>query len=198
MLKGTPPRCADNDGHNTDAIDALTLTVPVIVRYAGDPSVPRPELHRLVKQMISLTRKSPALDKYAVAWTDLLSDVLEGQDLREAVEATGKKHFGGSVKSMVERSMGQDPMTACYIDSSFPSMLHFAYKYADSSEACFLANANAGGENVARGSLLGALMGAYHGMPGLEQPPWILNGLHDKATLEEEVDQMLLAAEAKL
>jgi hypothetical protein len=25
-----PEACADNDGHNTDAIDALTLTIPVI------------------------------------------------------------------------------------------------------------------------------------------------------------------------
>lgn len=29
-----PSECADNDGHNTDAIDALTLTVPVIIKYA--------------------------------------------------------------------------------------------------------------------------------------------------------------------
>jgi ADP-ribosylglycohydrolase len=57
-------------------------------------------------------------------------------------------------------------MVACYIDSSFPALLHFAYKYADSPEQAILANANAGGENVARGSLLGALMGAAHGMQG--------------------------------
>jgi hypothetical protein len=44
---------------------------------------------------------------------------------------------------MVERSRG-DPMTACYIDSSFPALLHFAYKYADSPEKAVLANANAG------------------------------------------------------
>ena len=30
----SPSECADNDGHNTDAIDALTLTVPVIIKYA--------------------------------------------------------------------------------------------------------------------------------------------------------------------
>jgi hypothetical protein len=35
MVVGVPPTdCADNDGHNTDAIDALTLTVPVIIKYA--------------------------------------------------------------------------------------------------------------------------------------------------------------------
>jgi hypothetical protein len=35
IFAGVPPsECADNDGHNTDAIDALTLTVPVIIKYA--------------------------------------------------------------------------------------------------------------------------------------------------------------------
>ena len=51
-------------------------------------------------------------------------------------------------------------MVACYIDSSFPALLFMAYKYSDSPEKAILANANAGGENVARGALLGALVGA--------------------------------------
>lgn len=60
---------------------------------------------------------------------------------------------------------GSDPMVACYIDSSFPALLHFAYRYADyGPKMALLANANAGGENVARGSALGALLGAYYGV----------------------------------
>jgi hypothetical protein len=35
-------------------------------------------------------------------------------------------------------------MVACYIDSSYPALLFFAYKYADSVERAVLANANAG------------------------------------------------------
>jgi ADP-ribosylglycohydrolase len=61
-------------------------------------------------------------------------------------------------------------MVACYIDSAYPALLHFAYKYADSPERAILASANAGGENVARGSLLGALLGAAHGMNSF--PDW--------------------------
>ena len=34
LVKGkSPENCPDNDGHNVDAIDALTLTVPVILKY---------------------------------------------------------------------------------------------------------------------------------------------------------------------
>ena len=50
---------------------------------------------------------------------------------------------GQSMRDSIERSRG-DPMVACYIDSSFPALLHFAYKYADSPEKAILANANAG------------------------------------------------------
>ena len=50
---------------------------------------------------------------------------------------------GTSLRDTIERSRG-DPMVACYIDSSFPALLHFAYKYADSPEKAILANANAG------------------------------------------------------
>jgi len=80
-------------------------------------------------------------------------------------------------------------MTACYIDSSFPAMLFFLYKYADSFEAAILANANAGGENVARGALIGVLMGGKHGMAGM--PDWTKNGLFAKDEINAEIDQFL-------
>ena len=63
---------------------------------------------------------------------------------------------------MSERG-GQDPMSACYVRSNFPVTLMMAYKYADSPERAVLASANAGGENVNRNALLGAIMGAGHG-----------------------------------
>ena len=56
-----------------------------------------------------------------------------------------------------------DPVTACYIDSSFPVMLIYAYKYADDPEKMLVASANGGGENLSRGVLLGALAGAEYG-----------------------------------
>jgi len=85
---------------------------------------------------------------------------------------------------MVESSK-EDPMTACYIQNSFPALLHFAYKYAENPEAAILANANAGGENVARGSVLGALMGAAHGMNGF--PAWSKTGLKAAKEIEHEI-----------
>jgi len=83
-------------------------------------------------------------------------------------------------------------MVACYIESSFPALLHFAYKYADSPEQAVLANANAGGENVARGSLLGALMGAAHGSTGFDAwNGWMRDELLRGKEIEQEIDQLV-------
>ncbi len=79
----------------------------------------------------------------------------------------------------------EDPMSACYIDQSFPALLHFSYKYADSPEKAILANANAGGENVARGGLLGALLGATHGPSAWDG--WMRDGLHSRKEIEQEI-----------
>jgi hypothetical protein len=36
LVDGVDPKlCPDNDGHNVDTIDALTLSVPVILKYAN-------------------------------------------------------------------------------------------------------------------------------------------------------------------
>ena len=35
LVQGKDPKdCPDNDGHNVDAIDALTIALPVIIRYS--------------------------------------------------------------------------------------------------------------------------------------------------------------------
>lgn len=193
-VQGIPPeRCADNDGHNTDSIDALSLTIPVIIHLADAPVDAR---NKLIKNTIALTRKSKALDRYAEVYAELLIAVLHGSDLRESVEAAGRSLYGPrfSARDMVNRSR-DDPMVACYIDSSFPALLHFAYKYADSTEAAVLACANAGGENVARGSLLGALLGAAHGYPD-GFPRWALEGLYQRETILQEIQAFLALSNA--
>ena len=70
-------------------------------------------------------------------------------------------------------------------------MLFIAYKYSDSSEKAILANANAGGENVARGALLGALFGAQYGMNGI--PKWAKEGLLDRESIGNSIRKFILS-----
>jgi ADP-ribosylglycohydrolase len=53
--------------------------------------------------------------------------------------------------------------SACYISGSWPSVLYFAYTYADDTLAGLLANTNVGGDNVHRGSVLGLILGLMTG-----------------------------------
>jgi len=70
--------------------------------------------------------------------------------------------------------------------SSYPSLNHFAAKYGDDFETALLANANCGGENVHRGCVLGALLGAAHGESGIPQK--LKDGLKDAVEIRAEID----------
>jgi hypothetical protein len=127
----------------------------------------------------------------------LLLNVLRGKDVRETVEAAADVAFGRGggkqLRQMVERAAAEgdagNPMVACYIDSSFPAMLFFLHKYADADMATVaLANANAGGENVARGSLLGAVLGARGNGRGSSEG-WCEDGLYHRQDINAEIDE---------
>lgn len=70
--------------------------------------------------------------------------------------------------------------------SSYPSLIHFASKYSENFEEALLANANCGGENVHRGCVLGALLGAYHGESAI--PNHLKQGLRDFPALNGEIE----------
>lgn len=87
FIRGQPPlQCADNDGHNVDAIDALTNLVPIIVHYA---EASREERNIKIAETIAATRRSRVLQPYAENFADILVAVLHGQDLREAIVEHG-------------------------------------------------------------------------------------------------------------
>lgn len=79
FVKGVAPEaCADNDGHNTDAIDALTLSIPVIVATVTEEG-PSDEVRKAARAVVALTRKSKVLPAYVDLYADLLASVLSGK-----------------------------------------------------------------------------------------------------------------------
>ena len=81
-------------------------------------------------------------------------------------------------------------MSACYLSGSLPPTLDMLSKYVDKScwEA-LLANANIGGENVHRGAVLGAILGARSGDEGL--PNELKEGLFHRKELEKEINSFV-------
>jgi len=77
-----------------------------------------------------------------------------------------------------------------------PALLNRLAKYLPLRQTwtALLANANTGGENVHRGSVLGAVLGSQE---GLEQmilnSPQLIKGLHDYEVLSAEIDEFVTA-----
>lgn len=74
--------------------------------------------------------------------------------------------------------------TACYPEHGLPLLFYFAYKHAVDVEATLLANANAGGDNVHRGLVLGLVVGAAND----ELPRHLQHGLTAFDDLQAEID----------
>jgi len=174
--------CPDNDQHNVDTIDGLTVPAAVAAVSAArgrtDDDVVRDAV-----AAAGATRHSPELQRYTEIYVKLLLQVLRGADLRTAVSATAQTVGFDVARSAAGTS---DPMAACYLHSSFPALLHFAFKHSDSVERALLANANAGGENVARGAALGVLLGAYHS----QVPASLRLGLTSHGELQDEIEEL--------
>eukprot|EP00658_Telonema_sp_P-2_P083987 TRINITY_DN9214_c0_g1_i2.p1 TRINITY_DN9214_c0_g1~~TRINITY_DN9214_c0_g1_i2.p1 ORF type:complete len:292 (-),score=43.26 TRINITY_DN9214_c0_g1_i2:20-895(-) len=199
LLNGTAlAESAGAENHDTPSIGGFVSALPLVL--AG-------QLEDAARHM-SLThrsdRLSASLEVYAAAvwatmageWPSNLHDSAAeasrvlGWDCGE-LEAHAQSH-GMSDTQIVHDILGP----ACYISNSLPVVFYLAYRYssqeyaADPSHAfsaALLANANAGGENCHRGSVLGALFGAAIGRDAL--PAELLAGLHARTEIADEIQQ---------
>jgi ADP-ribosyl-[dinitrogen reductase] hydrolase len=189
-------QCPDNDNHNVDSMDALTLAIPVILQLYAKGENDDNFIANAALQTIRVTRNvSVNFELYSNAFSFLLLNVLKGHDVRSSVEIAADMSLGSGagthLRQMVSNGDRDDPMVACYIDSSFPAMLFMLYKYADKDIGTVaLANANAGGENVARGSALGAVLGA-RAEPLGRVNNWCETGLYHKDEINAEIDNFI-------
>jgi ADP-ribosyl-[dinitrogen reductase] hydrolase len=188
MVTNVPlPQCPDNDSHNVDAIDALMIVPPIVWANLNADKTQRDEA---ITAAISCTRNCSTALSYAHLYGDMLHAVATGQRTVAQAAVDAGRSIGVDIQATVNKS-GQDPMTACYITTSFPAMLYFAAKYESQGlRRMLLASVNAGGENVARSSLLGALMGASVGASQIDADAGRAARLRDGLVLTEELESV--------
>ncbi|MDQ8186778.1 ADP-ribosylglycohydrolase family protein [Pelagicoccus sp. SDUM812002] len=80
--------------------------------------------------------------------------------------------------------------TACYPEHGWPLTLYFSLHHGFQIEPALLANANAGGDNVHRGALLGLLLGASCD----DFPEHLKEGLRDRDALASEIENFVAVA----
>lgn len=181
-----PKQCPDNDGHNVDTIDGLIL--PTIVALAASATGDRKLARTLAVEAAAVTRNSKVLESTSDVWSSFIFDILHGKDINTSLDSAA--HLLG-IKSPL--SNARDEISACYLDGSFPPTLNMIKKYTSRNNDVWtgiLANANTGGENVHRGSILGAILGAHAGEEKL--PPKLFN-LYHREELEGEINAFVNA-----
>ncbi len=178
--QGKPPRkCGVKEKH----IGGLVGLVPIVVFFQHDPERAR----KAALEHLSLTHLGPGMAAAGSLLIDLLIQTLGGRPLRDAVLATVEKAaspflsypFSKWLQEPDGRVIGERFSTACYVEDSVPATIYLALKYHDDPEKGLIANTNLGGDNVHRGAVLGALLGAQNGleafpgrwMKGLRHPP---------------------------
>ncbi len=131
----------------------------------------------VLKEHIRLTHHHSYLDRAADAYIQVLWHVLNGEDLRNAIETYAKEFFSKRRAQCWEKMedgavVDYHFSSACYIDKAFPASLYLAWKYARSFRNGIIANTNIGGDNCHRGAVVGALLGAFGGLKSIPDQ-WI-------------------------
>ena len=198
LQKLSPENCPDNDSHNVDAIDGLVL--PTIVALAG-LGKEKSKAAKSSAACAAVIRKSDILESCAAKWSRVVLGAFED-------EAGFSKCLSGFSKETIKRKPNPNAsdasgMSACYLSSSLPGLIDQIARHSpdcsSSGEAVWralLSNANIGGENVHRGSILGAVLGGRAGFDAL--PRKLVDGLYGKTELEQEIEAFLNAVLPKL
>lgn len=171
--RGVPPRhCGVQEKH----IGGLVGLVPIVVYHKDDLARAR----EAALEHLSLTHLGPNMEAAASLLIELLLKALQGVPLKEAIIRGIKKQenpflghpFLKWLGDPDELVVGMRLSTACYVDQSVPAVVYLALKYHQETEKGLIVNTNLGGDNVYRGAVLGALLGAGNGIEAFPER-WI-------------------------
>ncbi|MDA7920675.1 ADP-ribosylglycohydrolase family protein [Verrucomicrobiales bacterium] len=179
-----PMKCGVSETH----IGGLAMMLPVAFFYADDPF--RARKHAL--EHLAFTHSGKEMRLAGEAVLSLLLPTLEGESLtdviREEIRTQRNPLFGFPFLKWLEmpdeKVIGKLLSTACYVDQSVPAVIYLALKYANDPEQGLISNTNLGGDNVHRGAVLGALLGAANSemswpdrwVNNLAEPPvWVFS-----------------------
>lgn len=90
----------------------------------------------------------------------------------EALEARDLLDQAQAALSLDDRAAGEQFGLTCHTPEAFPLTLWFLLRYHDQPLEALVRNTMAGGDNAARGLLIGLMMGVAHGLAWLP-PRWI-------------------------
>ncbi len=156
-------------------IGGLSLFLPVLILFAKN----RDEARKTALQHLALTHGGPAMARGGGLIADILLDLLYGISLKEAI--LSRSIYNHNLENLLDFPdlivVGRHFSPACYLKEAIPVTLYLALKYAEDPSGALIATTMCGGDNAGRGAVLGALLGAVHGISAWPEH-WV-NGLVD-------------------
>ena len=181
--------------HDTASIGGLVTIAPIVIseRLQGTSLE---VVQILCHKHLQLTHPDEYLAKVCGDYVGLLDALLfrpEASPAQEVIAAWAKRSIGMAMPELLGRVHSDNDVvgrlfsSACYISDSWPCVLYLAYKYAEQPKAGLLANTNLGGDNVHRGTVLGAILGLANAYSANE----FYGELRDKDAIEKEIIALL-------
>jgi len=171
--KGVSPRkCGVTEKH----IGGLVGIIPVAAFYRHHPDLAR----NAALKHLALTHPGDRMESAGIWLLDLLLNVLNGDSLESVIHANIQRQnhplwghpFLKWLSKPDDEIIGRRFSPACYVEDAVPSVIYLALKYHQDPEKALIVNTHLGGDNAARGAVLGALLGAEHGV-GAFPDRWI-------------------------
>lgn len=189
-------RDVDAASESNDLAGASRIA-PVIAALANKPLETRIAAARA---QTALTHGDRATIDTAEFFTRATDAIASGKAIPEALDAAASARYEAlearDLLDQAQAAIGLDDHAAgekfgltCHTPEAFPLTLWFLLRYSDKPLEALVANTMAGGDNAARGMLIGLVMGAAHGLAWL--PPHWTEGLRTN----DEIDALLTLLE---
>ncbi len=191
LATGLPPNKCGGATHDTASIGGLVTVAPLAISLTLN-GLNLSETQELTRSHLRLTHPDTDLYRICDAFVELLRALMlkkEDDNPDSLIESIALKSIGESMIKIVDSGVpdevivGRKYSPACYISDSWPSVLYLALKYHADPLKGLLVNANLGGDNVHRGSILGAILG----LMGESHANTLFQKLTDSQILENEI-----------
>ena len=161
-------------GSNSVEIAGPARIAPLISFLANSPES---EVIQAAVEQTMLTHRSKEAEESAIFLAKAGYRLVHGANLLDIIKETAPEWALKKANSVLSEN-AVDAIgklgSACSISSALPSVLYLALKYGDDIDTAFIENAMAGGDNCARGLVLGMLLGAAKGIASIPNH-WVEN-----------------------
>lgn len=185
-----------NDGADDEQTVTQARLAPLIALAATAP-----DRDQIVERWVRVCQNNDRSVAHAQVYATLLADCLDGVPLAAAIDravAAAPAPFDREIAERLEDAKAMLDLPAihatgevgrsCYLPNTFPSILHVLLKHGDDVETALLESVRAGGDNASRTAVVGAVLGAVHGLEGL--PTDWLERLRSKQALAPLIDEV--------